>query len=565
VAHPGRPVPWNLQRVRASNATTLRPDVFAGLGVAAYLVPQVMAYATLAGLDPVAGLWASLLPLLLYALLGTSRLLSIGPESTTAIMTAAALAPVAAGDLVVYASQAAVCALLVGVICLVAGALHLGFVAALLSRPVLIGYLAGVAVIMIAGQMGKLLGITVRGDSPLAELGNAFSQLGSANKATAVVGLSVVVTLFVGTALVPRLPWPLLAVLGATLATVWLDLEQYGVTVVGPVPQGLPAVNLPHDLGAVVGLLGPAAGIAVVAFTDNVLTGRAFAEDGEEIDADAELRALGSANLAAGLTSGFPVSSSGSRTALAKVSRARTPVYGLVTAAVVVCVLLFAGPVLERFPMAALGGLVVFAAVKIVHFDDFRRLWHYRRSELWLAVAAFVAVLTLDLLIGVAAAVLLSGLAAFARVARPHAAVLGQVPGLAGMHDIDEYPSAQEIDGLIVFRYDSPLFFANAEDFRMRALAAIDADLAEGRAVQMLLLNCEANVDADSTAASALGALIREVQRRGITVALARVHVELADLLERAGILDLVGTENVFPTLPTAVSAYRARRGWTEP
>ncbi len=565
MGRPGNAAALNVHRVRSFDRTCVRPDLFAGVGVAAYLVPQVMAYATLAGLDPVVGLWGCLLPLVVYAVLGSSRLLSIGPESTTAIMTAAALAPLAAGDPGVYATQAALCAVLVGALCLVAAVLHLGFVASLLSRPVLIGYLAGVAVIMIAGQLGKLLGVTVEGDTPLAQLWDGLSQVTSANAATALLGLSVVATLFIGTALTRRLPWPLLAVLGATLATVWGDLEQYGVTVVGTVPQGLPGLSIPHDLSAVAPLIGPAAGIAVVAFTDNVLTGRAFAEDGEEIDADAELGALGLANVAAGLTSAFPVSSSGSRTALARISQARTPVYGLVTAATVACVLLFAAPLLERFPMAALGGLVVFAAFKIVQFDQFRWLWHYRRSEWWLAVAALLAVLVLDLLVGVAAAVLLSMGAMLARVARPNAAVLGQVPGLAGMHDIEDYPVSPGDRRAIVFRYDSPLFFANAEDFRSRALAAVDADQAEGRAVLMLLLNCEANVDADSTAAAALEALVREMHRRGITVALARVHAEMADLLDRAGILDLVGRENVFPTLPTAVAAYRARRGLADP
>ena len=221
-----------------SIGSCLRPDVFAGLGVAAYLVPQVMAYATLAGLDPVVGLWACLLPLAIYALAGTSRLLSVGPESTTAIMTAAALAPLAAGDAATYATMAAFAALLVGVMCLLGGILRLGIVASLLSKPVLIGYLAGVAVIMIAGQLGKLFGITVSGGTPLTQI---WSAVGAARRdATAPrprSGCRCIVVLFIGSSRWPRVPWPLIAVLGATLATTWLDLEQYGVTVVGPVPE----------------------------------------------------------------------------------------------------------------------------------------------------------------------------------------------------------------------------------------------------------------------------------------------------------------------------------------
>lgn len=552
-----RPTSYNLLRIRRFDRSCLRPDMFAGLGVAAYLVPQVMAYATLAGLDPVVGLWACLLPLTIYALVGTSRLLSVGPESTTAIMTAAALAPLAAGDAAAYAMMAAFAALLVGGMCLLGGILRLGIVASLLSKPVLIGYLAGVAVIMIAGQLGKLFGITVTGGTPVTQIWSALGELGGANRASAAVGLSVIVVLFVGAGRWPRVPWPLIAVLGATLATTVLDLEQHGVTVVGAVPAGLPALSIPTDLTPFLALIGPAAGIAVVAFTDNVLTARAFAAPGEEIDSDAELRALGLANIGAGLTSGFPVSSSGSRTALAKVSVARTPAYGLVTALAVVCVLVFAGPLLENFPMAALGGLVVFAAFKIVEFAEFRWLWSFRRSEFWLGVAAFVAVLTLDLLVGIGFAVLLSVMAMLARVARPHAAVLGQVPGLAGMHDVGEYPTATEVEGLIVFRYDSPLFFANAEDFRARVLEAVDDDQAQGREVRRVLLNCEAMVDADSTAVGAMKELVRELQGRDIEVSLARVHVELAELLERAGILGLVGADNVYPTLPTAVAGYR--------
>ncbi len=547
---------YNARRLRPYPRGALRVDGFAGLGVAAYLVPQVMAYATLAGLDPVAGLWACLVPLTLYALLGTSRLLSVGPESTTAVMTAAALAPLAAGSAGTYAAAAALCAVVVGGLCLVAGLLRLGFVAELLSRPVLIGYLAGVAVIMIAGQLGRLLGVTVSGGTPLTEILSAAGQLGQANAATAAVGIGVLVVLVLGSWRHPRLPWPLLAVLGATLVTRALDLQAAGVTVVGQIPQGLPGLSLPHDVSAVADILGPAVGIAVVAFTDNVLTARAFAQAGERIDADAELRALGIANLSAGITSGFPVSSSGSRTALARASNARTPAYGLVTAAVVVCVLVFAGPVLSDFPMAALGGLVVFAAMKIVELGEFRWLWHFRRSEFWLGIVAFVAVLSLDLLVGIAVAVLLSVIAMLARVARPHAAVLGRVPGLAGMHDVGEYPQATQVEGLMVFRYDSPLFFANAEDFRTRVLEAVEEQHAEGRQVREVLLNCEANVDADSTAVEALEALFGELAAQGIGLSLARVHVELAELLDRAGILDLVGRENVHPTLPTAVAAF---------
>ncbi len=548
-------------RLRDFDRSCIRPDLFAGLGVAAYLIPQVMAYATLAGLDPVVGLWACLAPLAIYAVVGTSRLLSVGPESTTSILTAAALAPLALGDPSTYAAMAAMCALVVGVLALAAGALRVGFVARLLSRPVLVGYLAGVAVIMIAGQLGKLLGVQVDGTEPIAQIVSAAQHLDETNSATLAIGVAVVVTLFVGTRFAPRLPWPLLAVLGATVATTALDLAEEGVKVVGTIPQGLPPLSLPSDLSLLPQILGPAIGIAVVAFADNALDGRAFADEGEEIDADAELLALGMSNVGASLTSGFPVSSSSSRTALAKVSGARTPAYGWVAAAAVVVVLILAGPILADFPMAALGGLVVFAAVRIVDVAQLRWLWHFRRSEFWLAVATAVSVLTLSLLAGIGFAIALSAVVMLARVARPNAAVLGRVPNLAGMHDVSEFPQAQEIEGLLVFRYDSPLFFANAEDFRLRVLDAVQEREVEGLDVRTVLLNCEAIVDTDSTAVDALEALVRELQRRGMDVALARVHVELAELLQRAGILTLIGEGNVYPTLPTAVAAHQARHG----
>ena len=556
---------YNGGRLRGWDRSCLRPDVFAGLSVAAYLVPQVMAYATLAGLEPVVGLWACLIPLVAYAVVGTSRLLSVGPESTTSILTAAALAPLALGDPGTYAAMATLCALVVGVLALAAGVLRLGFIAQLLSRPVLSGYLAGVAVIMICGQLGRVMGTDVEGAHPIEQLLSAIRAADAVHWPTLAIGVAVVVTLVLGTRSFPKLPWPLLAVLGATAATVALDLAASGVQVVGAIPSGLPPLTLPTNLDLLPQILGPAVGIALVAFADNSLDGRAFAEDGEQIDADTELLALGVANVGTSLTSGFPVSSSSSRTALARVAGARTPAYGWVTALAVVLVLLVAGPVLESFPMAALGGLVVFAAFRIVDVAEFRWLWHFRRSEFWLGIATTIAVLTLDLLAGIGFAIALSAVVMLARVARPHAAVLGRVPDLAGMHDIGEYPEAQQVDGLLVFRYDSPLFFANAEDFRLAVLAAVAQNEADGLPVRAVLLNCEANVDADSTAVEALSALVVELQRRGIRVLLARVHAELAELLERAALLDLIGRENVYPTLPTAVAGYEGTPSEADP
>ena len=531
----------------------LRGDVLAGLTVAAYLIPQVMAYATLAGLPPVSGLWAIMPALLAYALLGSSRQLSIGPESTTALMTAVAVAPLAGGDPGRYAALAAALAVLVGALCLAAWAVRLGFVADLLSKPILVGYLAGVALVMMVGQLSKLTGVPVSGDAFFEQLVSFVGGLGRTDLSTALFALAVLAFLFLAQWRFPALPVPLLVVLLATAAVVAFDLDRRGIDVVGTVPAGLPRPGLP-SLTDLRSLLLPALGILIVGYTDNILTGRAFAaRGGYEVDANRELVALGAANIGAGLMRGFPVSSSGSRTALGASAGSRTQLYSLVALACVLATLLFLGPLLARFPMAALGAIVVYAAVRLVDLPGFRRLASFRRSELVLAVATLVGVLVFNILYGVLFAVALSVAEMLYRVARPHDGILGRVPGLAGMHDVDDYPQAQTIPGLVVYRYDSPLFFANAENFRRRALAAVDG---HDGPVAWFVLNTEANVEVDITALDAVEALRSELEARGIVFALARVKQDLLDALRAFGLADRVGAERIFPTLPTAVAAY---------
>ena len=530
----------------------LRGDVLAGLTVAAYLIPQVMAYATLAGLPPVSGLWAIMPALLAYALLGSSRQLSIGPESTTALMTAVAVAPLAGGDPGRYAALAAALAVLVGALCLAAWAVRLGFVADLLSKPILVGYLAGVALVMMVGQLSKLTGVPVSGDAFFEQLVSFVGGLGRTDLSTALFALAVLAFLFLAQWRFPALPVPLLVVLLATAAVVAFDLDRRGIDVVGTVPAGLPRPGLP-SLTDLRSLLLPALGILIVGYTDNILTGRAFAaRGGYEVDANRELVALGAANIGAGLMRGFPVSSSGSRTALGASAGSRTQLYSLVALACVLATLLFLGPLLARFPMAALGAIVVYAAVRLVDLPGFRRLASFRRSELVLAVATLVGVLVFNILYGVLFAVALSVAEMLYRVARPHDGVLGRVPGLAGMHDVDDYPQAQTIPGLVVYRYDSPLFFANAENFRRRALAAVD----QGGDVDWFVLNTEANVEVDITALDAVEALRAELAGRGIVLALARVKQDLRVQLDAYGLTATIGQDRIFPTLPTAVAAY---------
>jgi high affinity sulfate transporter 1 len=542
-----------LAQARSYRRPWIRGDTLAGVTVAAYLIPQVMAYADLAGLAPVAGLWAILPVLAIYAVLGSSRRLSVGPESTTALMTATVVAPLAAGDEGRYAALAATLAVTVGLLCVLAWMLRLGFVADLLSRPILVGYMTGIGIIMIAGQLGKLSGQPIEGGNLFAKVASFVSGLPDANVPTLLLALGTLGFLFGMQWRFPRLPGPLLAVLLATAVVAVFDLEQRGVDVVGTIPAGLPTPALPAA-GDVPQLLFPALGVLVVAYTDNVLTARAFSrQGGDEVDANQELLALGASNVAAGLFRGFPVSSSGSRTALGAAAGSQTQLYSLVALGSVVAVLLVGRPVLAMFPDAALGAIVIFAAVRLIDVAGFRRLGAFRRSELLLAVAALAGVLVFDILYGILAAIGLSVIELLARVARPHDAVLGRVPGLAGMHDIDDYPNAETIPGLVVYRYDSPLFFANAQDFKRRALAAVDAR--EGR-VDWLVLNVEANIEVDITALEALDELRSTLTARGIVFALARVKQDLLDDLQAFGLVESIGPDRLFPTLPTAVEAY---------
>jgi high affinity sulfate transporter 1 len=530
----------------------LRGDVVAGFTVAAYLVPQVMAYSEIAGLPAVTGLWAICATLLLYALVGTSRQLSVGPESTTALMTAAAVAPLAAGDPARYAVLATALAAVVAGLCLVGWVARLGFLADLLSKPVLIGYMAGVAVVMIGGQLGTVTGVHVSGHSFVSDVRSWLEGIGSADPTTVVLATVVLVALFVGSWRFPRAPVPLAVMLAAAAAASVLGLD---VAVVGQVPGGLPPLALPEvQPGDLRLLLLPAVGIAIVGYTDNVLTARSFATRQRcEIDANQELFALAAANAGSSLVSGFPVSSSASRTVIGDAVGSRSQLHNLVALGLVLGALLALGRVLSAFPSAALGAVVMYAATRLVDVGEFRRFAAFRRSELVLALATTAMVLLAGVLYGVLAAVGLSILDLLRRVARPHQAVLGFAPGLAGMHDVDDNPGTRRLPGLVVYRYDSPLFFANAEDFRRRALAAVD-DAAQP--VEWFLLNTEGNVEVDMTGVDALDAVREELGRRGVVMALARVKRELEEQLSAAGFLQRLGADRVFPTLPVAVQAY---------
>ncbi|WP_156750935.1 SulP family inorganic anion transporter [Mycobacterium sp. 852013-50091_SCH5140682] len=547
-----------LAQWRGFQLSWLRGDFVAGVTVAAYLVPQVMAYATVAGLPAVTGLWASCAAIAAYTVFGSSRLLSVGPESTTALMTAAVIAPMAAGDAMRYAALAAVLAVMVGVVCLAGAAARLGMLANLLSRPVMVGYMTGIAIVMIASQLGKVTGVPVAGEQVVDLIRSFLQSVNHVHWPTALLAAGVLVLLYMLGRFAPRIPGPLIAVLLASAVTSTLSLRAIGIVVVGTIPAGVPALAVPRAApGDLAALILPAMGIAIVAFSDNVLTARAFASGvAPEVDVNAELRALGLANVGAGLMRGFPVSSSGSRTALSSAVGGRTQAYSVIALIVVVVVMLWGRGLLAQFPVAALGALVIYAAAPLIDFAEYRRLRQFRRSELVLALATAVAVLGLGVFYGVLAAIALSILDLLRRVAHAHDSVLGFVPGVAGMHDIEDYPDAMPVPGLVIYRYDAPLCFANAQDFRRRALAAVEQSCSP---VEWFVLNAEANVEVDLTALDAIDQLREELSRRGVVFAMARVKQDLRGALAAAGLLAKIGEDRIYMTLPTAVQAFQQR------
>jgi high affinity sulfate transporter 1 len=547
-----------LKKLLSYRQEWLRGDVLAGLTVAAYLIPQCMAYGELAGVEPVAGLWAILPPMIIYALFGSSPQLSIGPESSTAVMTAVAIAPLAATRTATYASLAALLAAIVGIVCIVAYFARLGFLADLLSKPILIGYMAGIALIMIGGQLGKLGKIEIEADAFFAQVREFSSKFSLAHTPTLILSILVLIFLFAFQRRFPNSPVPLIAVLLSTAVVGIFHLDDRGVAVVGEIPAGLPHLVIPQvpveDLRS---LVASAVGIAIVGYSDNVLTARAFANRNRyKIDANQELLALGVANLGNGLMQGFPISSSGSRGVIGDSLGSKSQLFSLVAMVTVILVLLFLRPLLALFPNAALGAIVIYAATKLIEVSEFIRLYRFRRSEFLLAIITTISVLITDILVGVGIAVSLSVIELFSRVARPHDAVLGEVPGLAGLHDIEDWAGAKTIPGLVIYRYDAPLCFANAENFKRRSLEAIAS---ERQPVEWFVLNMEANVEIDITAIDMLLELQAELAAKNITFGITRVKQDLYLQLERAGFLKKISTEHIYPTLHTAIAAFISR------
>lgn len=548
-----------LQRLLSYQGEWLRGDVLAGLTVAAYLIPQCMAYGELAGVEPVAGLWAILPPMFLYAIFGSSPQLSIGPESSTAVMTAVAIAPLAAARSDTYSSLVALLALIMGLVCVASYFARLGFLANLLSKPVLTGYMSGIALIMIGGQLGKLGKIEIENKAFFGQISEFVSKLDQVHTPTLILSIAVLVFLFALQRRFPHAPIPLIAVLLSITVVAIFHLDSLGVAVVGDIPAGLPQMTIPQiSVQDLTSLIAAAVGISIVAYSDNILTGRAFASrNNYKVDANQELLALGVANLGNGLMQGFPVSSSVSRTVIGDALGSKSQLFSLVAMAVVIIVLLFLRPVLALFPNAALGAIVIYAATKLIEVSEFIRLNQFRRSEFILAIATTIAVLVTDILVGVAIAVGLSVIELFSRVSRPHDAVLGTVPDLPGLHDINDWEGAKTIPGLLMYRYDAPLCFANAENFKQRSLLSIAAEKSR---VEWLVLNMEANVAIDITAIDMLSELRAELAIKNITFAMARVKQDLYSDLKRGGFLNDVQAEHIYFTLHTAIAAFEQRK-----
>jgi sulfate permease, SulP family len=537
----------------------LRPDLIAGLTVGAMLVPQSMAYAELAGVPPQVGLYAVVLAPVAYALVGTSRHLGTGPEPGTAI-----LAGTGVGAIVAYADDPsrylllmAALALLVATIAGLARLLRLGFVASLLSKPVLVGYISGVGLVLISSQLESLTGVEITADGFFPRIGEFLTGLATADPLTVVVATVTFVAILALRRYAPRLPGALLAVGGATLVAWAAGLDT--LTRVGAIPEGLPAPRIAAPPAADLAALVPAAlGITLVGYSDNVLTARAIAARmGYRIDADRELTGLASANAAAGLLQGMPVSSSASRTAVAASVGGVTPLVGIVASAAVVATLLVAREALAAVPRAALAALILAAAVSIIDVPGYRDLWRTARVEFVLAVVTALGVMVFDVLVGVLVAVVLSVAVALGRMARPESTILGGARDLDGWVSVDEHPQARTLPGLLVYRFDAPLFFINAEHFRQRLVYLLDLNPGDE---EWVVLDFEGIGDVDATAIDAIRELLDELRRRDVgVVAVARANGHTLLALRRAGLTEPTGPIRTFPTINRAVHAFETR------
>jgi high affinity sulfate transporter 1 len=548
-----------IQTARHYRSSWLSSDLIAGLVLTTMLVPVGVAYAEASGVPGIYGLYATIVPLLAYALFGPSRLLVLGPDSSLAALILAVVLPLSGGDPTRAVAVAGMMAVACGVACILAGVLRLGFITELLSKPIRYGYMNGIAFVVIVNQLPKLFGVSVESGGPLRVLwhiGNAVFGA-QANWPTFFIGGGTLAVIWL---LKPysRIPGILLAVAGATIATGLLDLSaSAGVKVLGVLPHGLPAFALPSvglaDLGTVV--LGGCA-VALVAFADTSVLSRTYAARTHSyVDPNQEMVALGAANLAAGFFQGFPISSSSSRTPVAEASGAKTQLTGVVGAAGVALLLVLAPSLLHNLPIGALAAVVISSAMGLFEFTDLRRIHRVQRWEFWLSIGCFVGVAVLGALPGIGLAIIVAVSEFLWDAWRPHFAILGRVDGIRGYHDIQRYPEARLVPGLVLFRWDAPLFFANAELFHQRALEAV-AD--SPTPVRQFVVCAEPVTSVDVTSADMLTELERTLRAEGIELHFAEMKDPVKDKLKRLELLGHFGPSVFHPTLGAAVDDYLA-------
>jgi len=554
---------WLVPSLRRYSRAWLGRDLVAGLVLSALLVPQGMAYAELAGLPAVTGLYTSILCLVGYAVVGPSRILVLGPDSALGPMIAAVVLPLvgANGDPARAVLLASALAIVTGLLMVGAGLGRLGYVADLLSKPTIVGYMSGLALTILVGQLPKLLGFSVDADSFLGEVVGAVKGIvgGEVVLPAAAIGvLSLVVILVLGRFL-PKVPAVLVSVVLAMVLSLALGLQQRGVKVIGTLPQGLPSFHVPLlGLSDLVLITAGAFGIALVALADTISTATSFAERvGDEVDGNREMIGIGTANIAAGLFQGFPVSTSGSRTAVAERAGARTQLTGIVGAVVIAAMLVAFPSLLAPLPQPTLGAIVIAAALSLFDIPAVVRLRRQRRGDFLVFLAAFLGVALLGVLPGIAIAIVTSVGAVFARIWRPYTTVLGKVEGVPGLHDRASYPEAAIVPGCTLYRFDAPLIFANAGTFRreVRGLAVADPP------PRWIVVAAEPMTDVDTTACDMLEDLAEDLDAQGISLHFAELKDPVREKVERFGLNHVLPPDRFHPTVNDAVRDYRRETG----
>ncbi len=537
-------------------------DLTAGITVAALLVPQGMAYAELAGLPAVNGLYASFIPLLAYALLGSSRQLALGPTATVAVLTATVIEPLSGGSATKALALAATLALLVGGVCVLGGLLRGGFVVNFLSQPVLSGYVTGAALVIAASQLGKILGYSVTGDTFFQLVAHAIANIGNIQGLTVLVAALSLGSIVLLRRFAPRWPASLIVVILAIAAASLFDLSAHGVAVTGTVPSGLPSLRVPkvgiHDLGS---LAFSSLGVALVCYVESIAVAKAMADQrGYAVDANRELIALGVANLGAGLFQAFPVDGSFSRTASASDAGAQTQLSGVFAAVFVGLTLLFLTPLFKNLPAATLGAVVIVAVSGLFDFAGLRRAWRIRREDFVMGVIALVGVLALGVLEGLLIAVGVSLVALVYHATLPHRAVLGYVPDDRSFRDVERFATVTT-PGVIVYRFDAPLFFANCRRLRDDVTELVRA---APDPVETIVLDAGAITFLDTTGSSVLLQLLTRLAQLNVQPVIARAHGQVRDVMDASGITAALGPAGVAPTVRAAVESRQERRDPTE-